>query len=173
VHLANPAVGENIAILSQALSLLRQITDQRYAEPASRHLSSCGSHLRHCIDFYASFLRGLDESFVDYSRRERDPEIERSRTRGIERVEAVIRALRSCSSLPAAREMRVISDDACAEGDDPTPARSTLGRELNFLMSHAIHHFALIAVGLRLGGFEPGEGFGVAPSTLRHWRRVS
>jgi hypothetical protein len=48
---------------------------------------------------------------------------------------------------------------------------STVARELQFLLSHTVHHYALIALILRLQGFEPGEEFGVAPSTLAHWRR--
>ena len=42
------------------------------------------------------------------------------------------------------------------------------GRELLFLISHTVHHFALIAFMLRSFGIEPGDKFGVAPSTLRY-----
>ena len=43
---------------------------------------------------------------------------------------------------------------------------STPERDLQYLQAHTIHHYALIAMILRLQGREPGKGFGVAPSTL-------
>ena len=49
---------------------------------------------------------------------------------------------------------------------------STVYRELQFLVSHTIHHYAIIGTILRSRGFEPGMDFGVAPSTLRHWGKV-
>jgi hypothetical protein len=49
---------------------------------------------------------------------------------------------------------------------------SSVGRELLFLSSHTVHHWALVAALLRHQGIEPGVEFGVAPSTLDH-RRTS
>ena len=56
--------------------------------------------------------------------------------------------------------------------DDAAPPWSTssVERELQFLSSHTVHHYALIAVILRLNGVQPEEGFGVAPSTQRYWK---
>ena len=45
--------------------------------------------------------------------------------------------------------------------------RSSLSRELQTLSSHTIHHFALIAITLRVHGFEVDPDFGMSPSTLR------
>jgi hypothetical protein len=45
---------------------------------------------------------------------------------------------------------------------------STIGRELQSLSSHTVHHFALIAMSLRAMGIPVEEDFGVAPSTLRY-----
>jgi len=39
---------------------------------------------------------------------------------------------------------------------------------LQVLSSHTVHHFALIAMTLRLHGVEMEPGFGMAPSTLRY-----
>ena len=48
---------------------------------------------------------------------------------------------------------------------------STVRRELDFLLSHTVHHYALIAMSLRLRGLPVPAELGVAPSTLEHWRR--
>ena len=44
---------------------------------------------------------------------------------------------------------------------------SSIGRELQILSSHTIHHFALIAMTLRAMGYHVDRDFGMAPSTLR------
>ena len=46
---------------------------------------------------------------------------------------------------------------------------SSLDRELQSLISHTVHHYALIAMLLRVSGRQPAADFGVAPSTLRYW----
>jgi hypothetical protein len=49
---------------------------------------------------------------------------------------------------------------------------SSFEREVMFSISHAIHHYALIAMICRsLGALLP-EGFGIAPSTV-HYRKES
>ena len=48
-------------------------------------------------------------------------------------------------------------------------------RELQFLVSHTIHHYALIGVLLAAEGFDVSlefPEFGVAPSTLTHWKET-
>jgi uncharacterized damage-inducible protein DinB len=47
-------------------------------------------------------------------------------------------------------------------------AASTPDRELQFLASHTVHHFALVALLLRLAGVSVPDGFGVATATARH-----
>lgn len=49
---------------------------------------------------------------------------------------------------------------------------STLERELQFLKFHAVHHFAIIAMILRIQGFEPPADFGFTASTLQYLKRL-
>ena len=53
-------------------------------------------------------------------------------------------------------------------GDEIEWQPSTTGRELQFLVSHTVHHFAMIGGICRALEVEMEENFGVAPSTLRH-----
>ena len=56
------------------------------------------------------------------------------------------------------------------EADEPACwSRSTLDRELRFIQSHTIHHFALIGWMLRALGVRIPEDFGLAPSTRSYW----
>ena len=45
---------------------------------------------------------------------------------------------------------------------------SSIGREMQALASHTVHHFALIAMTLQALGFHLDRDFGMAPSTLRY-----
>ena len=60
----------------------------------------------------------------------------------------------------------------CGEpaGSRPTWSATSVVRELQFLASHTVHHYAVIAAMLRPQGVEPGDDFGVAPSTLQYER---
>ena len=53
-------------------------------------------------------------------------------------------------------------------GPDIPWSQSSAPRELQFLISHTVHHFALIKVALRDGPRSVGDDFGVAPSTLSY-----
>jgi hypothetical protein len=60
--------------------------------------------------------------------------------------------------------------DAAAQGGGAVWCRSSVSRELQFLLSHTVHHYALIAMTLRAAGVELDEELGVAPSTLAYQR---
>ena len=45
---------------------------------------------------------------------------------------------------------------------------STVGREVMYVVAHAVHHYALIGIMAGLMGVGLPPGFGVAPSTIKH-----
>jgi hypothetical protein len=169
----NQLIAGCVQVLEQGLALLERINDRLYTETGGLPLQSgAGGHFRHCIDFYQSFLAGLAAGRIDYDRRERDALVERDRAFAATKLRIVISELRS---LPPDRgEAGVLVSLEGGEGASSGLhgwCLSTVSRELQFLLSHTVHHYALVALALRLQGFEPGEEFGVAPSTLKHWRR--
>ena len=52
--------------------------------------------------------------------------------------------------------------------EDSPWSNSTIRRELQFLVSHTVHHYALIGLILKTMDVSVPENFGVAPSTLKH-----
>ena len=163
-------IADNIALLRQGLTLLVEIDDALYSKPEPAISSSAiGSHVRHVVDYYQRFLVGLDAGRVDYDPRERDVRVERERAIGIERCERLTDELEGLRARGLEPSLRVRVDAA----KEDAWSTSSVERELQFLRSHTVHHFALIAVILRLNGLEPGEEFGVAPSTLRHRKESS
>lgn len=166
-----PVVAQNIHFLSQGADLLRHFDDNTYSRPTSDRprAAGVGPHFRHCLDFYRSFLRDLESGRIDYDVRDRQPELESSVLAALATVESIMGDLITIDEAQADREVAVHHDEV--PGEDPATSwqPSTVGRELRFLASHTVHHYALIAHLARAQGIEPGEDFGVAPATLEFW----
>lgn len=160
----------NQQVLEQAIGLVRLLDDDQYRD-ARPPWSSVGAHLRHVIEHYQSFVEGLPQAEIDYDARRRDPTIEASRTRAIEVLAALIEQLDRVRHEPADRPVSV-QLQCEADAVEPTWAGSTVGRELQFLLSHAVHHYALIKMLLSADGMVLDEEFGTAPSTISHSRHV-
>ena len=158
-----------IALLEQAATLLTRIDDHVYArkiEVSPR--GSIGGHLRHCLDFYQSFLFGINRGRIDYNDRQRDTLAERNPRHALPGLEMTIAALRSISSNDQTTALMVRTE---TDGNSPPSwCSSSVMRELEFLQSHTVHHYSVIAMLLRVQRVEPLEEFGVAPSTLEYWR---
>jgi len=171
VHDDHPARA-NIHYLEQGVALIGRLADAQYAgSPSGPFPGGVGAQFRHCLDFYDCFLRGLEAGRIDYRMRERDPRIETDRAHATARARSVCDALRALTRERIDRTVEVRADESGPEADEW--AESSAGRELQFLTSHTIHHFALIAVLLENQGFDVAREFptlGVAPSTLEHWK---
>ncbi len=156
----------NLHILRQGVELLAQIDDEQYTLTAGPLFAyGVGSHLRHCLDSYACFLQGLPQGRIDYDRRERVELTAQDRGYASTRLAWTMELLPETLAQELSDELRV-------RQDGPHWAASSVARELQFLLSHTVHHYALIALILRLQGFNPAAEFGVAPSTLEHWQRA-
>jgi len=165
---------DNVLYLEQGVDLVRRLDDERYRDAPDGLRGGVGAQFRHCVDFYACFLDGLAAGRVDYGARRRDPAIETSREHAIAAAGSVRERLLAIGADAADHTLVVRSEDL-----PPRPGRewsgSTVGRELQFLVSHTIHHYALIAAVLKLQGHDVRRDFpefGVAPSTLSHWREA-
>jgi hypothetical protein len=59
----------------------------------------------------------------------------------------------------------------CSADHPGVPQASSLGRELHFLVSHTVHHYAIVRLLLE-NPDAVDHAFGVAPSTLA-WQRTA
>ena len=166
------AIEGNCHFLAQGIEVLQRMEDETYASATSRSgASPVGVHFRHVFDHYHAFLGGLSEGRIDYDARRRDPRLDRERGFAIETALGLMTDL---GRLPPTMAGRVLDVSVRSEADHdsgPDWSGSTVKRELQFLVSHTVHHYALIKEVLRQCGFEAGEEFGVAPSTLAHLSR--
>jgi hypothetical protein len=102
----------------------------------------------------------VESGRVDYDARQRDELLEKSRSAASDRIRLLIRRLRSAGHLLEDRPISVRNEADCW-------LSSSIGRELQTLSSHTIHHFALISAVLTLHGIDVDPDFGMSPSTLR------
>jgi uncharacterized damage-inducible protein DinB len=160
---------ENVNLLRQGLELLQGLDDEHYAKTHPVMGAGVGGHFRHVLDFYACFARDLTDGTIDYDDRPRNPQIESELAHARRVLEETCESL-SRLDLDAAPEKIFAKTDAPADVGERAVAPSSLERELQFLASHTVHHYALVAVVLRQDGLPVPPTFGVAPSTLRYWK---
>jgi uncharacterized damage-inducible protein DinB len=165
-------VEANRCVVRQEIALLRTLDAAAFNRRAAEvFASTIGGHVRHIIEHYRAFLDGLRQRAIDYEKRARDPRIEQEPAHALaalQRIDGELGALDAALHADAFAVTAEYGDDA----DAPPRAASSALRELEFLLSHTVHHHALIAVICHLHGHATPADFGVAPSTLRHQQRT-
>lgn len=155
------------AALRQCADFIQRLSDAAYTRPSSAIAgSTIGQHVRHALDHFAAAAHALDGAVIAYDHRERDTPIERDRAAAVARMrelQASVVQVDPAAGASAVRVRVMLSGD----GEEATLS-STMARELAFAAHHAIHHYAMIASIAREHGVEPPQGFGRAPSTIRH-----
>jgi len=156
-------ITENLTVLSQGIELLGNTPPAIYTtDNAETFRSSCGAHFRHLIQHYQAFFSGVETGLVDYDQRDRTVDLESDR-------DAAVHALEELRSAFATQPLRELPIRILQNYDPQKPRRPVLSgttRELTFLVSHSIHHYALIGVILRLNRIVVPQHFGFAPSTI-------
>ncbi|MFO1052686.1 MAG: hypothetical protein U1F36_10775 [Planctomycetota bacterium] len=128
---------------------------------------SIGQHLRHALDHFEQFVRGVPEGCIDYDDRVRGRPEENCRATCVARADGLAARLDGAVDGRSA-QTTVLVKTACSVDGAIEAHASTLGRELQFLVSHTVHHFAIVAAIARARGLTVDPDFGVAPSTLRY-----
>lgn len=161
-------VGAVEAVLAQGILLLESLDQECYARALPlANGASVGGHYRHGLEHFRQLISGLGEGVVDYDARRRDLLLETDLAEAIRASRELASSLRQLSCHGSEDPLEIKCAVTCGDQDAGT-ASSTLGREIIFCIGHAVHHYAIIAMILRSEGRNVPEGFGVAPSTLRH-----
>ncbi len=152
-----------ITCVDQCGDLLRNMPDEVFASREGGS-SSIGAHVRHILDRFHCFFNGIDEGCINFDDRKRGTSVETD-----VRIAADV--------LTATRDrFKNLDLDAFNAGisvrelvhfnGEPTIAASTLDRELMGLITHSIHHLAIIAIIARSSSFPVSANLGKAPSTI-------
>lgn len=154
-------------MLQQGIVLLDGLSPDQFKETVAVCFgSSAGGHFRHVVEHYEGFFEGLARREIDYEARPRDLTVEQ---------DVLVARVRMLNVIGKLEEIACHSDHPLKVRAETAPAatvapwaESSLLRELEMLLSHTVHHYALIAITCRLIGHGPEPDFGMAPSTLRH-----
>lgn len=150
------------------MDLCERLDDQQYCYNSKLlNGASIGQHLRHSAEFYLCLFQSIPTQTVNYDERKRDLLIETDRKHAIKILSDLSDQLKQISSSFA---LQLFSDETEAK---EKPFVTSVDRELLYCLDHAIHHQALIKIGLKelqIVDFVR-DHFGVAYSTLSH--RVS
>ena len=152
----------------QILRSLDQIEPDQYAFPMNiLNDSSLGQHFRHILEFYHCLLAGVASEMVDYASRKRDHMLEQDLNYAIGAYQKL------AQDLSGLNENAIINVKADFSATQRPVVQSTIGRELMFAYDHAVHHLAIIKIGLQhsIPGLTVDQNLGVAPSTVKYNRR--
>jgi len=166
-HLAE----ENVQVLEQLVELVGGMSAAHYQQPFGQQgQQTIGKHVRHIVDHYEAFLRHTHAEtpqVVNYEQRRREALLETAPDIARDRLHKLCYDLQQLdrTDLRQAVQVEYPTDRGTSS------LSSSVGRELTFLTSHAIHHMAIIGLLAEQLDLKLGPHFGVAPATLRHWQQ--
>ena len=151
-------------VFVQLSESLNQLSAAEYNRP-SNILSNAtiGQHVRHIIELFLCLENGYDEGVVNYEKRKRNYRIETDKDFAATLLKEVYHRM----NRPNKDLILEAEDYGDAAGAVTIP--SNYHREIAYNLEHAIHHMALIRVGINeVSSITlPGE-FGVAYSTMKY-----
>ena len=153
-------------ILNQLTELVTQIDEQDFTKPAD-NLSNAtiGQHIRHTIEFFLCFESGYSAGAVNYDKRSHDKLIESDKYIALSAIDRVRKFISTFNERPLVLEVGydLINDDFIT-------IETTSTRELVYNIEHAVHHMAIIKIGVReiVPYIKLSADFGIAASTIRY-----
>lgn len=131
-----------------------------------------GSHLRHVIEHFEALVFPAQPGHVDYDQRPRDRALETSTAVARQRLARLAQELMAWPE-HALRAPLLVAGVIGPLGEQRFAVPSTVGRELVFVTSHAVHHLALLQPHCRQHGLTTDRHFGKAPATIAHERATA
>lgn len=124
-----------------------------------------GAHSRHILDRFHCFFAGLPKASIDYDARKRDKEVEQNLSEARFAIATVSRSIEQLGAQPTELELIAVKE-AVVPSAPAVEISSTLERELMGLITHSIHHLAIIVMIAKSFGYQIDDDFGKAPSTI-------
>jgi hypothetical protein len=150
---------------------LEQIDAESYRRPLTIfNGSSLGEHTRHILEFYQCLLSQHPQHDINYDRRERNRTLQHEPDIAIQAIHQILNQLESADlNLPL---QLIVAYDTQNDATDAMP--TNMKREVTYCLEHAIHHMALIKVGVlsNFPSIDLPNDFGIAPSTIKHQQSV-
>ncbi|MGC1241138.1 MAG: DinB family protein [Chryseosolibacter sp.] len=156
-----------IHILNQLAELVKQIQESDFSRPSQAlSKSTIGQHIRHTLEFFLCLEAGFSRGIINYDKRGHDKQIETDKALAIDAIGQVMQFVsRLKPDHPLTLEVGYdpLDEEYVSVGTNST-------RELVYNVEHAVHHMAIIKIGVR--EIAPyvvlPPDFGIAASTMRY-----
>jgi len=154
-------------ILDQLSHAIRQLGQAEYAHPSvALSGSSIGQHLRHTLEFFICLEQGCRGGVINYDKRAHDKLIETDQQVALLAIDHIRQFIR-CQKEDKPLLLEVVYDLGSSEN---VVVQTNYFRELIYNIEHAVHHMAIMKIGIREVAPQAVvlPGFGIAASTLRY-----
>ncbi len=156
-----------LLIISQIGQLLDQLTHRQYTSPIPVfHGGTIGQHMRHILEFYSCLLNGVTCTVVDYNSRKRNLVLSENKESALANLDYIESEL---GKLDEHKGLQIINEYSNEDDINREACFSSVGRELQYAFDHAVHHLAIIRIGIECTYPEVSidPELGIAPSTLK------
>lgn len=166
-HLAAPLWQYNRTLLQQAIGMIERLLQE--ATPGFDYAQAVGPHVRHILEHYQALLVALASGgCVDYDARSRNLGVQTDPAQTLTALKQLTaqfnsHAMNHSAELNSPLTTRLKAGEL---GQLTLTVPTSLGRELLFLASHTVHHYALLAHYCRAAGVDLGHDFGKASATI-------
>jgi uncharacterized damage-inducible protein DinB len=151
-------------IFVQLTDSIVRLSPQQYQQPCkSLFNNTIGQHVRHIIELFQCLENGYGSGLVNYDQRKRDREIETNQPLACSLLKDISLNLQKSN-----KDLLLLAnfDD---NADTVLEISTNYYREVAYNLEHAIHHMALMRVGItEVSSIALSENFGMAPSTIKH-----
>ncbi len=154
-------------ILRQLEDVVHQLSEKEFTQPsAALSQSTIGQHLRHTLEFFMCLQAGFDKGVVNYDKRSHDKLVENDKFIALNAISAI----KDFIATQATDKHLKLEVGYERNSEDCVVVDTNYFRELTYNIEHAVHHMAIMKIGIRevAPGTTLPEGFGVAVSTIRH-----
>jgi hypothetical protein len=151
-------------VLSQLSAALLQLKDDEYMQKSKQlNNSTIGGHTRHIIELFQCLLNGYQTGIVNYDSRKRDALIETNKNFASNLLGDI------CNSINLQNKPMLLQSFLGEDENQTCTIDTNFYREVIYNLEHAIHHMALIRIGINeVSNVRLPDGFGVAPSTIQY-----
>jgi len=156
---------DNVSLLKETIELLKSISIEIYTHQSMLfNADTPGAHVRHIIEHYELFLEGLSTGHINYDLRKRNLKLSSDPKIAIKQVEEIIGQIKILSP----ENLSLLIDIKMDTGNVCDAVNTSVGRELQFLWSHHVHHNAIIRMIIESSGEAVIKNYGVAASTIKY-----
>jgi hypothetical protein len=151
------------ATVRDLVTALDRLNDRQYTMSCQTLSgSSVGQHVRHVVELFQCLVNGYATGAVNYDARPRNQAIATHK-------EVAAECLANITNAITHPDKAMLLQTSFGPDDKPSTISTTYFREIVYNIEHAIHHMALIRIGIgEVSDIGLPQEFGVAPSTLKY-----